>query len=94
MFSYYKKFELSEICQSGYEEEIVRSESIEEIVDIVEDMLVTLMTQLSSLIKESQDMSDLSRSKQVKNIQETIKAYEKELKNTAKVIKKLILGFD
>lgn len=52
---------------------------------MVEDMFVTLMGHISTLIKESQDLSDLSRSKQIKNIQETINCYEKEIRNTAKV---------
>lgn len=43
------------------------------------------MSHVSSLFKESQDLSDLSRSKQIKNIQESINCYEREIRNTAKV---------
>lgn len=93
MLHYYEKFEVGEACQSAYQEEIVRSESIEEIVDIVEDMLVTLMTHIANLHKESHDISDLSRSKLAKNLQETIRAYEREIKNISKVANSS-LGYD
>jgi len=85
IFDFFKKFDIGEACQVSYHEEILNCESLEEITEVVEDMFVTLMSHISTLMKESQDLSDLSRSKQIKNIQETINCYEKEIRNTAKV---------
>lgn len=95
IFKYFERYDVHENVITAYEQKIVSSEDVVEIVDTIIEMFQTLMNSVNTTMHEYMDISEhLSSSnrgvemnnRHIRNIKDTVNQYETELKKYNKAM--------
>lgn len=86
VFKYYEKYDIQEKYLEVFEEAIEKCEDFIEVIEVIKEMIGTLMNHVHTITSEFMDFSECSQDRNGRNIKDTIKNYETEIKRYTKVV--------
>lgn len=86
VFKYYEKYDIQEKYLEVFEEAIEKCEDFIEVIEVIKEMIGTLMNHIHTITSEFMDFSECSQDRNGRNIKDTIKNYETEIKRYTKVV--------
>ncbi len=86
VFKYYEKYDIQEKYLEVFEDSIEKCEDFIEVIEVIKEMISTLMNHVHTITSEFMDFSEYSQDRKGRNIKDTIKNYETEIKRYTKVV--------